>query len=155
MKAAGLIVCALPLFGQSLQMADAAGGPGQQVSMNISLTSPSGKEPAALQWENIFDARRLSLEGTAPLIGYAAHAAGKTIACAGKSDPSSGMYTYRCILAGGTRNIGNGPVAMLSFRISPQAEGKIRVGLEHAMAVSADAQKTDIRDTEAFVTVRR
>ena len=156
MKLACLIVCALPLLGQSLQITGDEGAPGEQVSVKIVLSSPAGKEPAALQWETSFPAKQLTLAGAAPLIGFAAHGAGKTINCSGTVDTKKGRIVHRCLLVGGNKLIANGPVAVLTLKISPAARpGKIPIRIEHAMAVSGSAEKTDLKDSEDAITVRR
>src|SRR2546425_3124994 len=64
--------------GQSLRLSSAAGSPGGRVAIELSLESPAGKEPAALQWETSVPAAKLSLMDENPLAGPAAQKAGKS-----------------------------------------------------------------------------
>ena len=131
-----LLFGSLALYGQSLRVSSIAGAPGQTIAVEISLNAPSGKAPATLKWETVFPAQLLQVEGNGPSPVSAATESGKSLTCA-----TPKAYSYVCILAGGAKPVGNGPIATFRFRIRPEARlGTASVTVEHAEAVSADAK---------------
>ena len=48
MRSLGVMLCALPLLGQSVRVSSGSGAPGAKLAVEIALDSPSGKEPLAL-----------------------------------------------------------------------------------------------------------
>src|SRR5690242_5641323 len=103
---------ALPVWGQALQVSPVSGAPGEKVDLLISLDSRPGSAPAALQWEIIFPAQILEDGAAGPEAGRAARDAGKSLTCAKRK-----TYSYACILVGGQKPVGNGPVAIFHFKI--------------------------------------
>ena len=95
------------LFAQTLQLSSTAASQGTRVVVEISLKSPQGKEPAALQWEATIPTAELNLIDKEIAIGPAAKEAGKSVTCAvkGRTDKT---LTSVCILAGGRQQIQNG-----------------------------------------------
>src|SRR5690242_3622622 len=104
-------------FSQSTLVLSSATVPsGGTAILPLTLTSPAGSEPAALQWTITYSpADIVALSATA---GAAANAAGKALSCAA----SPGTYT--CMLTGlnpGAPNTGivnNGAVATVSATLS-------------------------------------
>jgi hypothetical protein len=119
------------------------------------LDSPSGKEPLALQWEAAFPGEALKLDGTGPVAGAAAQAAGKSLTCAPKKT-SPGLSKWVCILAGGQKPIGNGVVALLRFEVQAHAHaGSLPIVVDNVLGVSAALQKVPIPRAEGTVRVTR
>jgi hypothetical protein len=89
------------LAESSLTLSSTTATAGSSVTLDLSLASPSGSEPAALQWTLDYPAAGVArISVTA---GLAATAAGKSISCAGDST------AYICIVSGLNGNtIGNG-----------------------------------------------
>lgn len=140
------------LSAQTLQLTSAAAFRGGSVEIRISLKSPPGKGPAAVQWEAIIPAEQLSLSDVA--IGPAAREAGKSVSCAVKNRTESTL-TSVCILAGGRQQVPSGPIALLRLRVSPQASlGAARIRVERAIAVSKDATEVPMKPVETVVSVR-
>jgi hypothetical protein len=140
------------LSAQTLQLSAAAASRGANVEIKISLKSPPGKGPAAVQWEAIIPAAQLSLSDVA--IGPAAREAGKSVSCAVKGRTESTL-TSVCILAGGRQELPSGPIALLRLRVSPQASlGAARIRVERAIAVSKDATEVPMKPVETVVSVR-
>ena len=147
-----LILSQLTLFAQTLKLAPAAGSPGQQVSVNISLTSPRGQEPpSTLQWDLTIPAGQLALVDDNPQPGPEAKAAGKSITCRAKT-----RETYTCLVYGGREPIHDGVIAILQLRIAPEAKpGSARIRTDQALAVTKDLKRTPMPAAESVVTIRR
>src|SRR5579885_3475394 len=117
-------------FGQSdsLTFASGSAAPGGSVSLNLSLTSPAGSEPASLQWTFSYPAS--SVSAISVTAGSAATAAGKATSCAG----SAGTYT--CMLTGMNSSvIQNGVVAVANLTLSTTATS-FSVGVTNPQAAS-------------------
>src|SRR2546423_12874756 len=125
------------MWAQALTVSPAAGVRGSVASVVISSTFPAGSEPVALQWELSYPSPQLGLENGDLAAGSAAARAGKSLTCVGRAE-NAGTYVYRCILAGGGKEIPNGAAAVAAFRIRPQARpGPATVLISSALAVSA------------------
>jgi hypothetical protein len=109
-----LLFGSLALYGQSLRVSFIRGEPGETIAVQISLDAPTGKAPTSLKWETVFPVQLLQVEGIGPSPSSAAKESGKSFTCA----PPKG-YSYVCILAGGQKPVGNGPIATFRFRIQP------------------------------------
>ena len=91
-------------------MSSAVVPPGGTVSLYLSLKSPSGSQPAAIEWTFAYSPSDLA--GVSVSAGAAATAGGKSLLCAG----SPGSYT--CLLTGLNANIiRNGVVAVLTATV--------------------------------------
>jgi hypothetical protein len=142
------------LFAQTLRLSSTAASPGTRVVIEISLNSPQGKEPAALQWEATIPTDELSLIDKEIAPGPAAKEAGKSVTCAvkGKTDKT---LTSVCILAGGQRQIQNGVIALLMLKVPHEAPiGPARIQVERAIAVSRDVTEVPIKPIETVVSIR-
>ena len=140
-------------FAQTLQLSSAAASRGTRVVIEISLKSPQGKEPAALQWEATIPTAGLSLFDKEIAIGPAAKEAGKSVTCAvkGKTDKA---LTSVCILAGGRQQIQNGVIALLMLKVPQEAPiGPARIRVERAVAVSKDVTEVPIKPIDTVVSV--
>jgi hypothetical protein len=155
MRGLGLFICALPLLGQSVRVSSVSAAPGEKIAVEIALDSPSGKEPVALQWEAGFAGEDLKLDGSGPVAGAAAQAAGKSLTCAPKKT-GRGPSKWVCILAGGQKPIGNGVVAVLRFEVQAHAQaGSQPVILDDVLGVTAALKKVPIPRAEGGVRVTR
>lgn len=149
MKLAWLLFAALPVVGQTLHLSSVAGAPGGTITVEISLDSSSGVRPVALQWETIFPAQLLEVEGKRFEIGWAARDSGKSVACSERKP-----YTYICVLAGGQNPIANGPIAIVHFKIRTEARpGTSVVRLVRVEAVTADLKKSVLKEAEGTVSI--
>jgi hypothetical protein len=141
------------LFAQTLQLSSAAASRGTSVVIEISLKSPQGEEPAALQWEATIPTAELSLVDKQIAIGPAAKEAGKSVTCAVKEKTDNAL-TSVCILAGGRQQIQNGVVALLMVKIPPAAPiGPARIRIERAIAVSRDVTEVPIKPIDTVISV--
>jgi hypothetical protein len=114
---ASLLFCG-PLLAQSFQIVPSAATPGGSGSLLITLTSPAGKEPVALQWKITIETE--VTVGAADIVaGDAATAAGKTVTCAPDGKAEGGKSAYKCILVGGVKNIANGTVFRVKYQVKP------------------------------------
>ena len=140
---------AFPVSGQILQMSSVSGAPGEKVDLAISLDSPAKSAAAAIQWEIIFPAQMLENGGAGPEAGRAASDAGKSLTCAKRKE-----YSYACILVGGQKPVGSGPIAIFHFRIRSEAHaGTSVVRVEKAEGATADLKQFALKDAEGTVTV--
>ena len=111
-----LAILALPLaqaaFGQTASLALSSGtATNGTVSLNLTLTSPAGSEPAAVQWT--LNYAPTAITSISAVAGPAATNAGKTLTCSA----SSGAYT--CLVTGMNSNrIANGTVAIVNATIA-------------------------------------
>jgi hypothetical protein len=123
------------------------------VVIEISLKSPQGQEPAALQWEATIPTAKLSLIDKEIAIGPAAKEAGKSVTCAVKGQTDKAL-TSVCILAGGRQQIQNGVIALLMLKVPQEAPiGPARIRVERAVAVSKDVTEVPIKPVETVVSV--
>jgi hypothetical protein len=140
--------------GQSLGLSSAAASQGGRVAIELSLKSPAGKEPAALQWETSVPTAKLSLMDENLLVGPAAQEADKSLSCS-VTKKTVEAYTSVCILAGGQKPIQNGVVALLRLRILPKATpGTARIRVVGGTAVSSNLKSIPIAPTETMVVIR-
>lgn len=149
-----LLIPQVAIFGQTLRLSPASGRQGERVAIEISLKSAPGKEPQVLQWETTIPAAQLSFVDDDMSAGPAAQAAGKSFACALKTN-AAGTRTSLCILAGGLQQIQNGVVALLWLRILPQAPiGPVQVRTERGIAVMKGLKEVPLPPEETVVVVR-
>jgi hypothetical protein len=144
----------LTLPAQTLRLSSVTASRGARASIEISLASPKGKEPAALQWEVTIPTAELSLTDKGMAVGPAAQAAGKTITCAVK-EKTGDTLTFICVLAGGQGQIRDGVIALLRLRVLPQAPiGPARIRVERGMAVSKETIQVPMNPVETVATIR-
>ena len=155
MRYLSLLLYTLPLLGQSVRVSSGAASPGRTIAIEIALNSPAATEPLALQWEVGFPAQALALETSGPAVGAAAEAAGKSLTCRARKGPP-GASTWACLLAGGQKHIGNGPVAVLHFAVRANAPaGSHRIVVDKALGVSGSLKRVPIARAEGAVEVAR
>ena len=99
------------LWAQStLTLASGTATAGSTVALNLSLSSPAGSEPAALQWVLTYPSASIASISVAP--GTSTTTAGKSISCAG------GPAAYTCIAFGINSNtISDGVVAVVTITL--------------------------------------
>src|SRR5579871_2623585 len=108
------------------------------VSLNLTLTSPVGNEPAALQWTLTYPSS--NVVSISAVAGSAATNAGKTLTC------SSGSGTYSCIASGMNANIiSNGTVAVVNLTIA-SGVSSTTLGIS-GMAASATGNSITLAST--------
>lgn len=99
-------------------------------SLDLSLFSPQGKGPAALQW--IFQYSSTNIQTLTVDDGTELTAAGKTAMCAG------GATAFNCLAVGDNkRTIGNGIIAKLTAVLAPGAT-MVPILIKSALAASPD-----------------
>jgi len=114
------------------------------ISLNLTLTSPAGNEPAAAQWTLTFPASNVvSISATA---GTSATNAGKTLYC------SSGSGTYSCLASGMNANIiSNGTLAVVNVTIASGVTST-SIALSNTMASSGSGSAITLSPTGGVVT---
>ena len=129
---------------------------GASGTLLLTLQSPPGKAPLALQWEITFP-QNVAVDLEDMVAGSAAQSAEKFLTCRAfeKTKDTAQGSVYGCILAGGEKPIPNGPVAIVRYRIPAeirQISGKVRVG--KALGVTADLKKIEIEGVQAAIVVK-
>ena len=137
-----------------LQISPAAAFRGDRAIVVVSLNAKHGSPSVGLQWELSYPAVSLGTDEREVVAGGAALSAGKTLTCTGVADDAA-TYVYRCVLAGGSTPIPNGPVAQMIFRVRESARlGPTPLEIRNAMAVAPDGKRVDITPTRADITVQ-
>lgn len=151
----GLIVLAsVPLWGQSLEVSPAAAARGETGSFLIKLASPKGKELVALQWE-ISAPPEITIDPGNIVAGSAAEGAEKSITCASVQKQNRDGQRYACILAGGKKAMGDGPVAVVRYNIRHGTGAHtVVVRIEKVMGVTVDLTKVEIGSVDGTLTIR-
>lgn len=148
------LACQPSLFAQSLRLSSASAARGDLAAIEISLESPAGKEPLALQWEAQIPMGRMSLIGGKPVLSPTAEEAGKSLNCA-VTGKTAETQTLRCILAGGQKPIPNGSIAMLKLKIAQHAQtGSAHIRVQQGLAVSKDLKQISLDAVDTVVTIR-
>jgi hypothetical protein len=138
-----------PLLAQSFQIVPSTAPHGRAGSLLITLTSPAGKEPVALQWK-IALGSEVAAEPTNIVAGDAAIRAGKSATC----KPVQDNLAFICILAGGKKPIANGTIFLVKYKIKPKTKPHtLAVRISDGIAV-LQLQKVDIPPAEGTITVR-
>jgi len=152
---AGIACLAPALLGQTLRLSSASASRGDQITVELSLESPAGKEPLALQWETKVPVATFGPIDDKSFTGATAQDTGKSLNCAVK-EKNSDSYISRCILAGGQKPISNGPVARLRLRIPMNAPvGEAHIQVENATVASREAKAVSLVPIDTVVMVRR
>ena len=152
---ATIVVCA-PLAAQSFQIVPSTAAPGGSGTLIVTLSSPAGREPVALQWKI-----ELGTEVTAAKAdieaGNAATTAGKSVTCAPASKEAPETSTFNCVLVGGVSNISNGTIFRVKYRIKPTtAPQTLVVHTSGGLAVlqqGSQLQQLAIPPAEGTITV--
>jgi hypothetical protein len=140
-----------PAFSQTDAIALSSGtvSPGGVASLNLSLTSPAGNEPAALQWTLVYPPA--DIVALTASIGSAATSAGKSLSCTG----SPGFYT--CFLTGVNTNglntnlIQNGVVAVVTATLSPST-ATTSIAIANALGATPSASSDPLSATGGTIT---
>ena len=124
--------------------------------MLLTLESPQGKAPLALQWEFTFPPQ-VVVDLADIVAGSAAESAEKALTCRGmeKTKGAGQGSVYGCILAGGQKPIPNGPVATVRYRVPAEIrEIAEKVRVEKAVGVTADLKRVDLGGVQAAIIVK-
>jgi hypothetical protein len=126
----------------SLALSSGSAVAGGTATLNLSLVSPAGSEPAGIQWTLTFTpADVLSISASD---GSALTAASKSLSCAG----SSGSYT--CLGTGLNLNtISNGVVAQVAVQVARSTS----IGITNALGASVAAEAISVSATGGAVSV--
>ena len=128
------------LLGQTqLALSSGSAPAGSAVVLNLALSSPSGSEPAGIEWT--FDYPAGSVASFAVGAGPALSDAAKTLDCAGSAG------TYYCVASGlNTNAIANGVVATVSITLAPAANSTT-IGVSGAVGTSSNAEPITVTPT--------
>jgi hypothetical protein len=147
-----LLFAALPLLAQSLAKTPSAPltkAPGDPVTLQIFATSVADRAPLALQWEVVYPAQLMDLEGDAEA-GRAAVDSGKSLECKPHQE-----YSFVCVLSGGKKPIADGQIAVFHFHIHSDATpGKVTLRVQSASARQKDDTEAPLKNTESVFIIR-
>ena len=151
-----VLASAYGLCAQSLSMPPSTVTRGASGSLLLTIESPQGKAPLALQWEFTFP-KNVVVDLADIAAGSAAGSAQKALTCRAVESAKDGGQgsVYRCILAGGQKPIPNGPVATIRYRVPlevRQIAERVRVG--NAIGATADLKMVEIEVAQAAITVK-
>jgi hypothetical protein len=149
---AWLLALYLPLLGQAVRVLPAVDFPGATFTTEVSWepAARGGKPATAIQFDIIYPAQLLELDASGPILGAEGARADKILACSAHSS-----YSYGCLLAGGQKPVGNGPMAVFHFKIRPDARpGTSAFRIEKVQAVAADLSRIEVKDSDAAIVVR-
>jgi PA14 domain len=132
-----------------LRVSSATGAPGDQVSVEVAMESPLGRDVVHLRWEAVVPSQLLEVMGGGPDNGIAATESGKLLSCSKQKS-----YMYVCTLAGGQKPIVNGPIAVFHFRIRADAQPRTAViRIENVEAVMSNQRQFTLGDAEGTVSI--
>ena len=133
-------------YGQtdSLVLSSGTTAANHTVSLNLTLTSPAGSEPSAVQWSLTFPASNItSISATA---GTSATNAGKTLTCA------SGAGVYTCLATGMNANIiTNGTLAVINVTVAAGVTST-SIGLGNSIASSGSGTAISLTVTGGVIS---
>jgi hypothetical protein len=138
------------IFEPGLSVSSVMGTPGEPVRVEISITSPPGKEVFALEWEIAVPAQALESIGDEPAAGRAAVDSGRVVRCSKLRNE-----IHSCTLSGGREPITNGPIAVFYFKIRNDARpGPLAFRIQKVEAVTAQGgRQSTLDDAEGTITV--
>jgi hypothetical protein len=149
MRFALLFAAVLPLAAQTRATPPLTKAPGDPVTLQLSANSLPDRAPLALQWEVIYPAQLMDLEGK-PEAGRAAADSGKALECKPRKE-----YSFVCVLSGGSKTIGDGQIAVFHFRIHSDAiPGKVTLRIQGASARQKDNSEAPLKNTESVFLIR-
>src|ERR1019366_8554639 len=131
------------LFGQGTLVLSSGTAVGGTVALDLTLTSPTGSEPAGIQWDLTYSATDVvSINAVA---AGTAVSAGKWISC------SPG--THRCLLAGlNSSLIQNGVVAVVTVTLATGV-ASTTIGVANTLGATLDGHALSVSGTGGTVTV--
>ena len=137
--------CGIVFAQPTLVLSSGTVAAGGTISLNLTLTSPSGSEPAGLQWTFSYPASSLvafNVEAASALVS-----ANKTISCAGDAS------AYICLATGLNANtIANGIVATVTVTLA--ATGTLTaIGLTNTLGASPDGGQLFISATAGMIGI--
>jgi len=128
--------------------------PGGAATIGVSLNSPTDNEPVALQWQLSYPSPQIGIDSSQITADEAAKSADKTVSCAGQPE-GPGIYRYTCIVAGGTKRMHSGAVALIPLRVRNTARmGTVTVVLTDAVSVDSDTRATHLADAMISLEIR-
>jgi len=134
------------LFAQTdvIALSTGATSSGNTASLNLTLTSPTGNEPAAVQWTLTYSTSDVTAISAAA--GSAATAAGKSVSCNG------GSGTYTCIAFGSNATIiSNGTLAVINVTLASTVTST-SIGVTSGLGASAAGSSITVSATGGTVT---
>ena len=148
----GLLVLAMQLGAQSLQILPSPPLRDGRGTFRIMIVSPPENPVLALQWRvAVAKGADIAADGIEP--SPAATAAGKEVTCREVEKEGRDGSAYVCILAGGRQIIPDGPVAVIRL-LARDGDSSVTVRLSGIKAVTIETKAKIIPDIEAAVPVR-
>jgi hypothetical protein len=150
-----IAISAITLFGQSLAIPPSGTDRKTPGMFLVTINSPSGKAPVALQWE-FWVPPVIAINAAEISIGTAAESSGKSLKCVTKAHVPGRRRGFRCacILAGGEAQIANGPIAVVQYRVQWDLKGsQVQVAVENVLGVSQNATPIPMANADGVIDV--
>ena len=141
-------------IAQALESSEISVERGSANIVRLMLKADPAKPVAALQWELAYQPGSFRINPTVTLPGAAAERAGKSLTCAPKTSDSKAIR-LACVLAGGTKAIDGGVIAIFRVDADPQGrQGKTSIEVERILGVSPAMDSIPFPGVTIGVTVR-
>ena len=143
---------ALP--GSALEITPSSGKRGESGSFLVLLHAPKENGIAGMQWE-LWAGGGITVDPADIVIGSAAAAAEKTLACSPLPAKAGRPVGEKCLLAGGKNRIPDGPIAIVRYRVKRQAQaGPSAVDVDKALGVTADLKTVNLGHAGGVLTIQ-
>jgi len=130
----------------ALALSSATAASGGPATLSLTLTSPSGSEPAGVQWMLTYATSDITAINAT--VGTAGTAAGKSLTCA------SGIGTYTCVLAGiNSSTIQNGQIATVNVTLSPTVTSGTSIEISGPLGASLAGSAVALTGSGGSITV--
>ena len=129
-----------------LSLSGGSTAPGGVVSLDLTLSSAAGSEPAGVQWS--FTYAPANIQSVSVVAGPAATAASKAVTCAGASG------TYTCIASGDSATpIQTGTVAVATFQLASTVASSVPVNMTGNYGALGTGTAVGVTGAGAVITV--
>lgn len=145
------VLCVGPVlaYGQVLSLSSATVSPNGQGSILLSFHASKRHPATGLQFELIYSPGPLQITADDLVAGSAAFSSGKAVNCIQPPKQKS----YRCMVAGGSKPIPDGPVVIINFRVRGGTDsGTATVQIRSPIGVSPRLEKIELQGTEASIS---
>ena len=129
----------------------AAGG---AAGIVISLDSAALHEPITVQWQMSYPSPQIGIDDSQISLDDRLESSGKSLSCNGKP-VGPGTYVYSCTVAGGSKPIAAGRLALIPLQVRLGARtGSATIAFTNISTVSADGQMRTLPDAHTSLTIR-
>jgi hypothetical protein len=140
--------------GLTVSISPQSVAPGGAAVIVISLDSSTLNEPITLQWQMSYPSPEIGIDDDQITLDPAAESSGKSVTCSGKA-VGPGTYIYSCTIAGGSKPIPGGRIALIPLQVRHTARtGTATIALTNIGTVSGGGQTAPLPDVETSLDIR-